>query len=89
MNKYVLLALVATLAVPSVAFAQGRSTPATRGQSDSGAQFQTRKNAILQRLNQRMTELQQRQNCVQAAMTREALRACMPQQKEQRQQGQQ
>lgn len=98
MKKYALLVVVVLLLTPGVALSQGSyGRPQNRGgdtmgqnspqrrQGGDSAQFQTRKNEILQRLNTRISELQKQEGCVQAANTREALVACMPKHREQRQ----
>ncbi|XGV99652.1 MAG: hypothetical protein ACAF41_12030 [Leptolyngbya sp. BL-A-14] len=101
MKKYAFLAVVALLAVPGIALSEmGSGAPNGDGmmnqerpsgrQGGDPAQFQTRKAEILKRLSARITELQQRQSCVQAANDRQALMTCMPQKKgQQGQQGQQ
>lgn len=83
MTKYALLALLALLTVPGAALAQGGANTPNGGRGGDSAQFQSRKTEILQRLNHRITELQQRQSCVQAATTRQALQACLPKQEKQ------
>ncbi len=94
MKKYAFLVAVALLVAPGAALCQGspgmppnggnggmanQNRPNGRQGGDS-AQFQTRKAEILKRISERMSELQQRQSCVQAANDRQALMACMPQQ---------
>jgi hypothetical protein len=44
----------------------------------SGATFEQRKAAVLDRIDQRMARLQEARACVSAATTPEALRTCMP-----------
>lgn len=66
------MAQTATPATPPSAAAGGHAG------ANSGQNFATRKNEILQHISQHMTELQQRQSCVQAASTPDALKACRP-----------
>lgn len=65
----------------SFVFAQDTSptVSATPASSSANAKdFQDRKARILQRINERMTKMQQIQSCVQAANDLQALQACKP-----------
>lgn len=98
MKRSILLAAVSLLLFPGVAFSQtgfggssnsgsGGATHQNRpqgGKGEDSAHFQTRKNEILKRIGDRISELQQRQSCVQSASNREALMSCMPPRREQR-----
>jgi len=73
--KKVMLFMVFTIplfcAVPSFAADAGQP-----GQ-DSGMTFEQRKAALLTRIDERITRLQDVRTCVSAATTPEALRSCM------------
>ena len=74
MKRIVLvIAVLLLFAVPSIA-ANGSDEA---GQA-SGAAFEQRKAAVLDRIDQRVARLQEARACVSAATTPEALRACMP-----------
>ncbi len=95
MKKYAFFVVLALLIAPGVALSQsGSNAPRQSANGEpmhpnrpdgqeggNSAQFQARKAEILQRISTRINELQQRQNCVQAANNRQALMACMPQDK--------
>ena len=87
-------AMAFVLVAPAAAWSQGvGGTPPTgvlapkgqatqvQGQPQQGQpsqRFEERKAEILGHIAQRLSELQQRQGCVQSAQNHEALRACMP-----------
>jgi hypothetical protein len=50
------------------------------GQGD-GQQFQQHKTIMMKRVNERMSRMQARQNCVQSASNRQAMAACLPTQR--------
>jgi hypothetical protein len=56
------------------------STPPKTGaaSAQSGQKLDEEKSKILGRISSHISELQQRQSCVQSATTRDALKACMP-----------
>jgi TolA-binding protein len=88
MKKYILMtAMVLALASPGAAWSQTPPTSgsapsnaggAGSGQMGNGQNFQEHKAEILKRLNQHLSECQQRISCVNAAADHEALHACMP-----------
>jgi hypothetical protein len=89
MKKPLALAFVALLLIaPTASFAQTppapgaapapTSTPPVAPAKGSGQSFQDRKAEIIQHISAHITELQQRQACIQAASTKDALKACMP-----------
>lgn len=83
MNK---LFFAATLLISTVSMAQGMPPMGAPGNpGNQGAMgmeyaqnFQEHKAKELQRISQRMSELQTRQSCVQAAANPQALAACTP-----------
>jgi hypothetical protein len=89
MKKYILLTMmVLTLMIPHMAWCQtgpggmngspqGVGTPGG-GQMGDGQHFQERKAEILKHISEHLTEIQQRQSCVESANDRQALMACMP-----------
>ena len=80
MKKYAFLVAMTLLVTPGLALSQTNTGTHTTNGGNS-AQFQARKTKILQNISQRLTELQQRKSCVQAATNSQALSACRPQQK--------
>jgi hypothetical protein len=81
MNKMLFLAMLLT---PTLAFAQTAVTtaPVAATTQQKPVDFTHRKAKIVERLDKRSTELQKRQQCVQAAGTNDALDACFPKHKE-------
>ncbi|MEH1771226.1 MAG: hypothetical protein V7K76_06430 [Nostoc sp.] len=79
MKKYWFLAVVAILAFPSLALGQSDTNPPSDSpEQGSGQEFQQHKDEILKRISARLSEIEQRQSCVEAANNRQALEACMP-----------
>ncbi|ACC85115.1 hypothetical protein [Nostoc punctiforme] len=79
MKNYCFLAVVAILASPSLALGQSSPNPPSDSQNQgNGQQFQQHKDEILKRISARLSEIQQRKSCVEAANNRQALEACMP-----------
>ncbi len=66
----------------------GAQNAGGQGQGQPGERFEDHKAKILAHIQERMTKLQGIQSCVQAATTREALHACMPERAEGGQGGQ-
>ncbi|MBD2512164.1 hypothetical protein H6G91_33935 [Nostoc muscorum FACHB-395] len=79
MKNYWFLAVVAILASPGLALGQNSPNPPSDSQDQgNGQQFQQHKDEILKRISARLSEIQQRKSCVEAANNRQALEACMP-----------
>ena len=81
MKKFLFLALLAmsTAAMTTTnAMADTVPTAATTATAAPAQKFETHKAAILQKIGTRVTELQQKQQCVQAATSATAMKACMP-----------
>ena len=85
-----LLASTAAYADNSVAQPGGTPPAAGSGQSggpEKGERFDQMKARVLERIQKHLAEVQQKQSCVQAATTPEALKACLPHMGERREGG--
>lgn len=71
-------AAVAQTAAPAAPSSAAPTATATATAPAKGEKFDARKAKVLQRLEKRAAEVQQKQACVQAATTKEALQACFP-----------
>jgi len=74
------LATLLLLCTAAPAFAQN-APPGPPGQGDQ-MPFDQRKQTMINRLNQEIAVLQRTAACIQAAMTQDALRGCMQEQRE-------
>jgi hypothetical protein len=79
------LLFVAFLLTSTAALAQtAPPAAAPSGQQQHEEKFEEHKAKILERISHHLQEVQQRQACVQAATTHEALKACMPERRGER-----
>jgi len=84
MKKLIPITLTFVMAVAltiGTSFVSAQGTPATASTASNATNvkdFQDHKAKILQRINDRITKIQQIQSCVQAAEDLNALRACKP-----------